>query len=140
MESSMPHVSSAYQAGMSSSLFCGLPRRRRKRFLGNDNLLHHIDCNQSDISDESNDDELEVATVDRNSEDSSSTGSEDEVTALTTGLKNNMVAVKWFDSRPVTVISNCVGVDPITTVKRWDKKQKTHIPVECPAIVPMYNM
>ncbi|KAL3251557.1 hypothetical protein MRX96_055080 [Rhipicephalus microplus] len=51
-----------------------------------------------------------------------------------------MVAVKWFDNRPVTLISNCVGVDPITTVKRWDKKQNTHIPVDCPAIVQMYNM
>lgn len=73
---------------MSSSLFYGLPRTRRKRFLGNDNLLRHIDCNQSDISDESSDDEVEVATVDRNSdEESSSTESEDEVTAPTTGLK-----------------------------------------------------
>ncbi|XP_049270015.1 uncharacterized protein LOC125757849 [Rhipicephalus sanguineus] len=88
MASSMPHVSSADQAGMSSSLFYGLPRTRRKRFLGSDNFLRHIDCNQSDISVESSDDELEVATVDRNSdEESSSTESEDEVTAPTTGLK-----------------------------------------------------
>lgn len=54
--------------------------------------------------------------------------------------QNNMVAVKWFDNRPVTLLSNCVGVNPITTVKRWDKKQKMHIPVDCPAIMRMYNM
>ncbi|KAL3195970.1 hypothetical protein MRX96_001731 [Rhipicephalus microplus] len=73
---------------MSSSLFYGLPRTRRQHFLGNDNLLRHIDCNQSDISDDSSDDEVEVPTVDRNSdEESSSTESEDEVTAPTTGLK-----------------------------------------------------
>ncbi|XP_075739927.1 uncharacterized protein LOC119175415 [Rhipicephalus microplus] len=88
MASTMPHVSSADQAGMSSSLFYGLPRTRRQHFLGNDNLLRHIDCNQSDISDDSSDEEVEVPTVDRNSdEESSSTESEDEVTAPTTGLK-----------------------------------------------------
>ncbi|KAL1482687.1 hypothetical protein MTO96_033631 [Rhipicephalus appendiculatus] len=88
MASSVPHVSSTDQAGMSSSLFYGLPRTRRKRFLGNDNLLRHIDCNQSDISDESSDDEVGAATVDRSSdEESSSMESEDEVTEPTTGLK-----------------------------------------------------
>ncbi|KAL3251556.1 hypothetical protein MRX96_055079 [Rhipicephalus microplus] len=88
MASSMPHVSSADQAGMSSSLFYGLPRTLRKRFLGYDSLLRHIDCNQSDISDDSSDDEVEVPTVDRNSdEESTSTESEDEITAPTTGLK-----------------------------------------------------
>lgn len=54
--------------------------------------------------------------------------------------EQDMVVVKWFDNRPVTLISNCVGVEPTTTVKRWDKRQKTHIPVECPAVVPEYNM
>ncbi|KAH6919967.1 hypothetical protein HPB50_029045 [Hyalomma asiaticum] len=79
MASSLPHVSSADQAGISSSLFYGLPRTRRKRFFGNDNLLRHIDCNQSDISDESSDDEVGAAAVDRSSEEeSSSTESEDE--------------------------------------------------------------
>lgn len=73
---------------MSSSLFYGLPRMRRKHFFGNDNLLCHIDCNQSIISDQSSNDELEEDTVDRNSvEESSRTDSQDEVVAPTLGLK-----------------------------------------------------
>lgn len=51
----------------------------------------------------------------------------------------SMIAVKWFDNRPVTLLSNCTGVEPVTSVERWDKKEKSRISVECPAIVPEYN-
>lgn len=53
--------------------------------------------------------------------------------------QKTMVAVKWFDNRTVTLLSNCTGIDPVVTVKRWDKKSHKHIPVECPAIIPQYN-
>lgn len=51
----------------------------------------------------------------------------------------SMVAVKWYDNRPVTLLSNCSGVEPTVTVKRWDKKTKYHILVECPAVILDYN-
>lgn len=50
-----------------------------------------------------------------------------------------MVAVKWFDNRTVTLLSNCTGIDEVVTVKRSDKKTHKHVPVECPAIIPQYN-
>ncbi|XP_040069350.1 piggyBac transposable element-derived protein 1-like [Ixodes scapularis] len=51
----------------------------------------------------------------------------------------SMIAVKWFDNRAVTLLSNCTGVEPVTSVKMYDKKEKSHISVECPAIVPEYH-
>ncbi|KAH7971810.1 hypothetical protein HPB52_002970 [Rhipicephalus sanguineus] len=53
--------------------------------------------------------------------------------------QKTMVAVKWHDNRTVTLLSNCIGADPVTSVKRWDSKEKKHIFVGCPAIIPAYN-
>lgn len=48
-------------------------------------------------------------------------------------------AVKWFDNRPVTLLSTFTGANPITQVQRWDKKQKEAVQVPCPNIVTVYN-
>ncbi|XP_049269151.1 piggyBac transposable element-derived protein 3-like isoform X2 [Rhipicephalus sanguineus] len=60
-------------------------------------------------------------------------------TSVTSCDQKTMVAVKWHDNRTVTLLSNCIGADPVTSVKRWDSKEKKHIFVDCPAIIPAYN-
>ncbi|KAL3202109.1 hypothetical protein MRX96_042682 [Rhipicephalus microplus] len=50
-----------------------------------------------------------------------------------------MAAAKRHDNRTVTLLSNCIGADSLTSVKRWDSKEKKHIFVDCPAIIPSYN-
>lgn len=52
---------------------------------------------------------------------------------------SGICAVKWMDSRPVTMISSHLGVEPAGQVKRWSTKEKKEIKVQCPAIVEVYN-
>lgn len=51
----------------------------------------------------------------------------------------DIVAVRWFDNKAVNLASNFVAIDPVDHVRRWDKKQKTHISIERPAIIRLYN-
>ncbi|KAH8018444.1 hypothetical protein HPB51_006344 [Rhipicephalus microplus] len=60
-------------------------------------------------------------------------------TSVTSCDQKTMVAVKWHDNRTVTLLSNCIGADPLTSAKRWDSKEKKHIFVDCPAIISSYN-
>ena len=53
---------------------------------------------------------------------------------------NNVVAVKWFDNRGVTVVGTCLEeCDKISTVSRRVKGQSAKISVPCPEIVNSYN-
>lgn len=54
-------------------------------------------------------------------------------------FNSNVVAVRWYDNRKVDLISSCVGVEPVQKVKRYDKKTKEIIEVDCPFIVQEYN-
>ncbi|XP_039469062.1 piggyBac transposable element-derived protein 3-like [Oreochromis aureus] len=47
--------------------------------------------------------------------------------------------VKWYDNRSVTLLSDHIGANPVTEVDRWDRNQKKHITVPCPAVVQEYN-
>lgn len=47
--------------------------------------------------------------------------------------------VKWFDNRCVQLVSSFVGVEPMTTVKRWNSAAKSRVDVPCPAVVTEYN-
>lgn len=56
--------------------------------------------------------------------------------------KHNSVtlkAVKWYDNRPVILLSTFVAANPTTTVQRWDKKAKQMVTVVRPNIVTVYN-
>ncbi|KAG0424984.1 hypothetical protein HPB47_027827, partial [Ixodes persulcatus] len=55
------------------SAFYGVPKTRPKRFLGKDNLLDNIDCNESDLSGESSSEECDPITEDSSDEDVEST-------------------------------------------------------------------
>lgn len=48
-------------------------------------------------------------------------------------------AVKWFDNRGVIVASTFASAQPVSTVERWDRKQKKRMTVECPNIISLYN-
>ena len=53
--------------------------------------------------------------------------------------KDNIVAVKWFDNRFVFIVSTYVGVEPMMTIERYDRKEKKYVEVQCPQIVNEYN-
>ncbi|KAF3837863.1 hypothetical protein F7725_009631 [Dissostichus mawsoni] len=48
---------------------------------------------------------------------------------------HNICAVKWYDSRAVTLVSSFAGPDPVQRIQRWDKANKTYVEVERPYIV-----
>ena len=50
-----------------------------------------------------------------------------------------IVAVCWFDNRPVTLASTFIGPLPIQKVQRWDRASKSHKEVDRPFIVDQYN-
>jgi len=52
---------------------------------------------------------------------------------------NKITAVKWKDSKCVTLLSTITGAEPHVTVKRWSKTESKEIEVPCPAIVKSYN-
>ncbi|XP_053400500.1 piggyBac transposable element-derived protein 2-like [Mercenaria mercenaria] len=52
---------------------------------------------------------------------------------------SNIIAVRWYDNKSVNLVSSYVGVEPVEEVRRWDKKHKTYVQVNRPAIVGVYN-
>ena len=50
-----------------------------------------------------------------------------------------MVAVRWFDNRPVTLSSTFVGPLPIQKVRCWDKASKSYGEIDRPFTVDQYN-
>lgn len=50
-----------------------------------------------------------------------------------------LTAVKWFDNRPVTLLSTFAAATPTSNVERWDKKRKEVITVTRPNIIQLYN-
>lgn len=51
----------------------------------------------------------------------------------------NVICVRWFDTRAVTLVSNFVGSGNLEIIQRWDKKIKSYVNVERPEIVALYN-
>lgn len=50
-----------------------------------------------------------------------------------------MALVMWKDNKAILMGSTTSGAEPITDVKRWDKKQKKYVDVRCPSVVKKYN-
>lgn len=67
----------------------------------------------------------------------SSRGSSDE---WITVVDNVAISVSyWLDNQVVTLGSTLFGTEPISKIKRYDKKGKRYIEVPCPKIVKIYN-
>jgi len=52
---------------------------------------------------------------------------------------NKIALVMWKDNKAILMGSTTSGGDPVTDVKRWDKKQKKYVDVCCPSVVKKYN-
>uniref|UniRef100_A0A3B4A5I8 PiggyBac transposable element-derived protein domain-containing protein n=1 Tax=Periophthalmus magnuspinnatus TaxID=409849 RepID=A0A3B4A5I8_9GOBI len=50
-----------------------------------------------------------------------------------------VLAVKWYDNKCVTLLSNASGIKPLTSVQRWSKDAKVNIAVQCPSLIAAYN-
>lgn len=56
-----------------------------------------------------------------------------------TEKSTKIALVRWVDNKVVTLASSFMGVEPLGSVKRYDKKEKCKIDVTTPAIVKHYN-
>ncbi|KFM60528.1 PiggyBac transposable element-derived protein 3, partial [Stegodyphus mimosarum] len=52
---------------------------------------------------------------------------------------DEMCLIKWKDNKTVTLLSTCIGSEPLSTCKRWSKNEKKKIDVPQPGIVKAYN-
>ena len=48
-------------------------------------------------------------------------------------------AIKWFDNRAVNILTTFEEVVPTVQIKRWDRKEKKELLVDCPSAVAKYN-
>lgn len=64
-------------------------------------------------------------------------GSIEEKTTIIDGVK--LTAIKWYDNKPVHLLSSFIGVHPTKQVQRWDSKSKSKIEIQCPHAVHLYN-
>lgn len=53
--------------------------------------------------------------------------------------QENTIIVRWCNSKAVNLLSSFVGVEPLSTLRRWDQKAKTYTVIPRPAIVDAYN-
>ncbi|MGH0186630.1 UNVERIFIED_CONTAM: hypothetical protein FKN15_033325 [Acipenser sinensis] len=50
-----------------------------------------------------------------------------------------MIAVKWLDNKCVNLFSNACGIEPLGSVKQFNKEAKQKIDVPCPSVILAYN-
>jgi hypothetical protein len=62
-------------------------------------------------------------------------GTSDEVVSP----DSTTVLVKWFDNKPIMLLSTAVGVNPEGTCRRWSKASQSRLTIKCPAAVITYN-
>lgn len=46
-----------------------------------------------------------------------------------------ILALQWKDTNVATVLSTDVGVEPLSTVKRYDRQEKMKKEVPCPQVI-----
>lgn len=52
---------------------------------------------------------------------------------------SNIIAVKWFDSKPIHMVSSFVGIEEVSQVERWSLKEKKTLAIPRPNIIAQYN-
>lgn len=58
-------------------------------------------------------------------------------TGMVNGTQVNVL--KWVDNKSVTMLSTYAAIEPEKQVKRFDKKQKKEVLIDCPSIIALYN-
>ena len=56
-----------------------------------------------------------------------------------TDNNSGIKVVKWVDSNFLQLVSNFAGIESITSIERWCKKEKKRKDILCPQIVKQYN-
>ncbi|KAI8777558.1 piggyBac transposable element-derived protein 3 [Biomphalaria glabrata] len=51
----------------------------------------------------------------------------------------NVVAVRWYDTKTVNMLSTYSGTEPNNIVKRYDGSKSTCLHVKQPAVIKLYN-
>lgn len=54
--------------------------------------------------------------------------------------QSKIIAIGWYDTRSVTMLSTYIGPEPVDKVRRWDKSRKEFVEVQRPLIVSEYNL
>ena len=52
---------------------------------------------------------------------------------------NNIVYVKWQDTKPITLILTYAGITPLDEARRWEKSLEKHVNIGCRMIIQEYN-
>nr|XP_053657348.1 piggyBac transposable element-derived protein 3-like [Cherax quadricarinatus] len=52
---------------------------------------------------------------------------------------DGVLAVRWKDSKVVTLLTNDMGINPVTKIKRYSKETKQKVDVDCPSVIKNYN-
>ncbi|XP_026766406.3 histone-lysine N-methyltransferase PRDM9 isoform X2 [Pangasianodon hypophthalmus] len=52
---------------------------------------------------------------------------------------DGIIAVKWFNSKCVTLLSNACGVKPLENIRKFNKGSKRKCDVPCPAVISTYS-
>ncbi|KAA0186615.1 hypothetical protein HAZT_HAZT011182, partial [Hyalella azteca] len=57
----------------------------------------------------------------------------------TTNIDDGILALRWKDNKAVTMLSNDLGVYPVTTCSRYYKETKHKEQLQCPNVIKSYN-
>ncbi len=52
---------------------------------------------------------------------------------------NEILALRWKNNKVVTILSSDAGLQPVQSVKRYDRKAKKKVDVPCPNVINEYN-
>ncbi|KAI8432626.1 hypothetical protein MSG28_013612 [Choristoneura fumiferana] len=51
-----------------------------------------------------------------------------------------LAVTKWVDNQCIHIASSFCAQDPVTSIERYDKKQKKRVSVTCPKVIKIYNL
>ena len=54
-------------------------------------------------------------------------------------VNSGVIIVQWLDNSVIQLCSNFVGIQPMETIERWEKKDKARKDIPYPQIVKAYN-
>ncbi|XP_065662877.1 piggyBac transposable element-derived protein 3-like [Hydra vulgaris] len=52
---------------------------------------------------------------------------------------SGLILTKWYDNKCVNLISTYCDPGLVSKIKRWDRKDKKYIEIDCPSVLQEYN-